>query len=237
MTIRDAQWVSFNDSLCWFFDCLPLVAATAIGGYAAPGPCSGICTNAHDPSINRRSDGTYFRFSTGNKISVHTAPDITGPWQYKGSAIPNGSTINLKGKDDLWAPDVQKLGDWYYLYYSVSSFGSQNSAIGVARLRSMDVGTWEDGGAVITSDPSKPFNAIDPNLIHVGNEIYLNFGSSWQDIYQVHLRNPPVLPSVDPYQIGFTSDREVVLSMSTACEYTLSSHSWYALRLNTSPTY
>ncbi|KAG6958887.1 hypothetical protein JG687_00009130, partial [Phytophthora cactorum] len=64
------------------------------------------------------------------------------------------------------APDVQKLGDWYYLYYSVSSFGSQNSAIGVARLRSMDVGTWEDGGAVITSDPSKPFNAIDPNLIH-----------------------------------------------------------------------
>ncbi|KAG3090487.1 hypothetical protein PI124_g13481 [Phytophthora idaei] len=133
----------------------------------------------------------------------------------KCSAIPNGSTINLKGKDDLWAPDVQKLGDWYYLYYSVSSFGSQNSAIGVARSRSMDVGTWEDGGAVITSDPSKPFNAIDPNLIHVGNEIYLNFGSSWQDIYQVHLRNPPVLPSVDPYQIGFTSDREEVAAATT----------------------
>ncbi|KAI9984336.1 hypothetical protein PInf_005684 [Phytophthora infestans] len=138
--------------------------------------------------------------------------DIAGPWEYKGSAIPDGSIIDLKGKDDLWAPDVHQLGDWYYLHYAVSSFGSQHSAIGVARSKSMDVGTWKDGGTVVTSDPSKPLNAIDPNLIRVNGEFYLNFGSSWQDIFQVHLSNPPVAPSVaiDPYQIGFTSDREVV---------------------------
>jgi arabinan endo-1,5-alpha-L-arabinosidase len=71
-------------------------------GYADPRLCTGICNNSHDPSIIRRPDGTYFRFSTGNKISIHTASDITGPWEYKGSMLPNGSSINLDGNHDLW---------------------------------------------------------------------------------------------------------------------------------------
>lgn len=79
---------------------LPLLGV--VSGYANPGACSGTCTNTHDPSIIRRSDGTYFRFSTGGKIAVHTAPDITGPWTYKGAALPSGSKINLAGNQDLW---------------------------------------------------------------------------------------------------------------------------------------
>lgn len=79
---------------------LPLLSA--VYGYANPGACSGTCVNTHDPSIIRRSDGTYFRFSTGGKIAVHTAPDITGPWTYKGAALPAGSSIDLPGNQDLW---------------------------------------------------------------------------------------------------------------------------------------
>jgi arabinan endo-1,5-alpha-L-arabinosidase len=70
--------------------------------YALPEACSGVCVNSHDPSIIRRSDGTYFRFSTGGKIAVHTAPALTGPWTYKGAALPSGSSINLPGNQDLW---------------------------------------------------------------------------------------------------------------------------------------
>jgi arabinan endo-1,5-alpha-L-arabinosidase len=70
--------------------------------YALPEACSGVCNNAHDPSIIRRPDGTYFRFSTGGKIAVHTAPSLTGPWTYKGAALPSGSSINLAGNQDLW---------------------------------------------------------------------------------------------------------------------------------------
>ncbi|KAG1693291.1 hypothetical protein DVH05_023755 [Phytophthora capsici] len=81
---------------------LPLLVAGVVNGYANPLTCTGICTNAHDPSIIRRDDGTYFRFSTGNKIAIHSAPDLTGPWKYLGAAVPDGSKINLKGKDDLW---------------------------------------------------------------------------------------------------------------------------------------
>jgi arabinan endo-1,5-alpha-L-arabinosidase len=73
-----------------------------VSAYALPEACSGTCTNAHDPSIIRRADGTYFRFSTGGKIAIHTAPSLTGPWTYRGAMLPSGSSINLAGNQDLW---------------------------------------------------------------------------------------------------------------------------------------
>ena len=41
------------------------VLSAIVEAYANPLSCSGTCTNAHDPSLVRRDDGTYFRFSTG----------------------------------------------------------------------------------------------------------------------------------------------------------------------------
>lgn len=166
--------------------------SAAVHGYANPMTCSGTCTNAHDPALIRRDDGTYFRFSTGGKIAIHSAPAITGPWTYKGAAIPNGSKIDKTGNNDLWAPDVQKVGDTYYLYYSVSSFGSQDSAIGVATSTTLDVNSWTDLGSTgVSSSSGKSYNAIDGNLLYDGSNYYLNFGSFWHDIYQVKMANPP----------------------------------------------
>lgn len=80
-----------------------LAFSDLINAYANPLACSGVCGNSHDPAvIKRTSDGKYFRFSTGNKISVATASSLRGPWVAKGSAITAGSKINKKGKDDLW---------------------------------------------------------------------------------------------------------------------------------------
>ncbi|KAJ4363493.1 hypothetical protein N0V83_009788 [Neocucurbitaria cava] len=153
--------------------------------------CSGVCNNAHDPALIRRDDGTYYRFSTGAKISIHSAPSITGPWTYKGAAIPSGSSIDLTGKDDLWAPDVTKVGDTYYLYYSVSSFGSQNSAIGVATSTNLD--SWTDHGSTgITSKAGKNYNAIDGALYWDGSKFVMSFGSFWGDIFSVNMANPPL---------------------------------------------
>ncbi|XXG99682.1 hypothetical protein Hte_006023 [Hypoxylon texense] len=175
-------------------------------GYANPGACSGTCTNTHDPSIIRRSDGTYFRFSTGGKIAVHTAPAITGPWTYKGAVLPSGSSINLAGNQDLWAPEVALIGSTYYLYYSVSTFGVQDSAIGVATSSSLDVGTWTDRGATgIRSSPGKPYNAIDPNLVSVNGAYFLNFGSFWGDLHQVPMKSAPtaVASGASAYQVAY----------------------------------
>jgi hypothetical protein len=73
----------------------------SVQGYALPGACSGICTNTHDPSIITRN-GVYYRFSTGGRIAIHTAPSIAGPWSYKGPLLPKGSMVNLRGNQDLW---------------------------------------------------------------------------------------------------------------------------------------
>ncbi|KAH7120015.1 endo-alpha-1,5-arabinanase precursor [Dendryphion nanum] len=170
-----------------------LSAASLVYSYANPLSCTGACTNAHDPALIRRADGTYFRFSTGGKIAIHSAPSITGPWTYKGAAIPAGSSINKKGRDDLWAPDVALVGDTYYLYYSVSSFGSQDSAIGVATSKTLDAGSWTDRGSTgVQSSEGKNYNAIDGNLVYDGSNYLMFFGSFWADLFQVKMANPPI---------------------------------------------
>lgn len=78
-----------------------LFAALA-SGYADPEGCSGSCV-VYDPTIiQRSSDSTYFRFSTGNEISYASASSLLGPWTTIGSMLPDGSSIDLDGNTDLW---------------------------------------------------------------------------------------------------------------------------------------
>jgi arabinan endo-1,5-alpha-L-arabinosidase len=83
------------------FFCLFIALASA---YPARGPCTGDCWT-HDPAmIQRESDGTYFRFSTGTGVNTMKSPSLKGPWTDVGPALPNGSKITLDGVDssDIW---------------------------------------------------------------------------------------------------------------------------------------
>ena len=161
--------------------------------YPAVGACSGNCSFVHDPSIIVRPDGTYVRFSTFNKISIATAPNIRGPWTEQGSALPAGSSINKPGRNVLWAPDVFPLGDTYYMFYAVSVSGSQDSDIGVATSKTLDAGDWKDHGSIGIPD-NKNWNKIDPNLFQHDpkDPLLLSFGSYWQGLYQIPMASPPV---------------------------------------------
>ena len=102
------------------------------------------------------------------------------------------------------APDVTYHDGTYYLYYAVSTFGTQVSAIGLATSTTMNPGTWTDHGSTgIASTSGKPYNAIDPNLIIVGSTPYLNFGSFWHDIYQVKLTSALSAPTASSYNIEY----------------------------------
>jgi arabinan endo-1,5-alpha-L-arabinosidase len=172
--------------------------------FADPLECSGTCTNSHDPSIiQRSSDGTYFRFSTGGGLSIHTADSITGSWTYVGVVLESGSSINNAGSDDAWAPDVHLVGDTYYLYYAVSSFGTQESVIGVATSSSMDPGTWTDHGSTgLSSTSGDLYNAIDANLFQASGTNYMTFGSFWGDIFQTTMSSDALtVAGRSPYQI------------------------------------
>lgn len=71
----------------------------------------------------------------------------------------------------------------------------------------MDVDTWTDHGSVgVTSSSGKDYNAIDPNLFLHDDTYYLNFGSFWDDLYQVKMKSTPTKTAgSSSYQIAYNA--------------------------------
>jgi arabinan endo-1,5-alpha-L-arabinosidase len=156
-------------------------------------------TFAHDPSLIHTADG-YHLYYTGPGIQTKTSPDghrwteahavfnkIPGWWK---SAVP-AMTFG-----DVWAPDVSSFDGRFVLFYSISSFGSNTSAIGVAVADTLEGDRWTDQGLVIASKDSSPYNCIDPNLfVDDDGSPWLVFGSFWTGIYLTAL-DPQTLKPV-----------------------------------------
>lgn len=102
------------------------------------------------------------------------------------------------------------VGSTYVLLYSVSSFGVKNSAIGYATSTTMEYGSWTDHGSTgVSSSNSKAYNAIDGNLIQdAAGAYYMNFGSFWQDIYQVRMDSSGTKATGASYNIAYNATAE-----------------------------
>lgn len=183
-----------------------LVAVTIIFSILRPDPCPGADvsahiphltgqTDAHDPSTIFKENGQYHLFTTGRIIRRLSSPDLVhwtnGPSVF---ASPPAWTTNAvpEYRGHTWAPDVIRVGDRYLLYYSVSSFGKQVSAIGLATSPTLDPESpayeWTDQGPVLQSKVGDPYNAIDPSLmLDPQNRLWMAFGSFWQGLYLVQL--------------------------------------------------
>ena len=149
----------------------------------------------HDPSSVIKLNGTYYYFYTANRLRSKTSTDLTdwtqGPRVF--STPPAWTSTSVPANTgSFWAPDVAYFNDLYHLYYSVSSFGSQDSAIGLATNPTLDPSDpdyfWTDRGAVIESNPGSPYNTIDPSIIQTSNgNVWMTFGSFWNGINLVQL--------------------------------------------------
>ncbi|KAJ7249258.1 glycoside hydrolase family 43 protein [Mycena rebaudengoi] len=182
------------------------LSTLAAGKFPNPLPIKGPFFFVHDPSLVQRDDGKYFLFTTHDKAGIITADHLNGPWKEIGSILPKNSTIQLPGRDDIWAPDVSFHNGQYYAYYSVSTFGSQNSGIGLATSKTLEPGTWIDHGLVFNSTTGDNFNAIDPNLsIDEHGKPVLSFGSFWGDIHQLSLTRDLKTVTSSPTQVSFNS--------------------------------
>jgi arabinan endo-1,5-alpha-L-arabinosidase len=155
----------------------------------------------HDPSM-AQEDGTYYVFSTGDpagsigngNIQVRTSRDLRD-WTYTGTVFatkPAWITAALGNIPNLWAPDVSYFDGLWHLYYAGSSFGSNNSVIGLATTPTLDPRSpqyhWTDDGQVFRSYSSDNYNAIDPSLVTAADgSKWLVFGSYWSGIKLIAL--------------------------------------------------
>jgi arabinan endo-1,5-alpha-L-arabinosidase len=91
-----------------------------------------------------------------------------------------------------WAPDIIRHNGRYLLYYSVSSFGKNTSAIALATNPTLDPDKpeyrWTDEGIVIQSSPQVDYNAIDPAVLQdADGSLWMSFGSFWGGIKLIQL--------------------------------------------------
>lgn len=153
--------------------------------------------SVHDPVILKQ-DSTYYIFCTGKGIAMWSSVDRLH-WKAEKPVFeiaPQWAVDTIPGfKNHIWAPDISYYKGLYYLYYSVSAFGKNTSAIGVATNTTLNPANpaykWVDHGKVIQSIPGKTnWNAIDPNLITDNDgSPYLIFGSFWDGLKLVKLTN------------------------------------------------
>jgi arabinan endo-1,5-alpha-L-arabinosidase len=132
---------------------------------------------SHDPSrMMKNTDGRYWIFTTGQGIWCMSSSN-TGFSDWRAETTPFGSSwpswinnyvTNFKG--NFWAPDVIKMNNKYYLYYSCAGDGAA-AAIGVTTASNLS-GPWTDQGMVVAGN-----NAIDPSILQDGSNLWMVWGN------------------------------------------------------------
>ena len=147
---------------------------------------------AHDP-VMAKEDGVYHIFATGMGIQRMTSKDRKN-WQVKAmpvmTVIPKWTRDSVPGFDKhVWAPDIIRWHNKWWLAYSCSTFGKNGSAIGLLSAAKLDSPIWNDEGCIVASRENRDnWNAIDPNFVIDDNDTpWMVWGSFWDGIQIVRL--------------------------------------------------
>ncbi|KZE73901.1 arabinan endo-1,5-alpha-L-arabinosidase [Paenibacillus jamilae] len=180
---------------------LSVVPSTSAEHWALTGDVA-----VHDPSITKEGNAWYI-FSTGQGIQVQRSDDghnfyrlpqiFLSPLPWWKSYVPKQTP------NDVWAPDAQKYNGRVWVYYSISTFGSRTSAIGLTSATSIGAGSWRDDGLVLRTTDSDDYNAIDPNLvIDASGNPWLSFGSWNSGLKVTRLDKNTMKPTGQIYSIA-----------------------------------
>ena len=167
---------------------LLLCSFLTLADWVWPQELEGDIRQVHDPTIIKEAD-TYYVFSTRAGIAIRCSKDLIH-WRLCGDVfahLPEWAVKDVPGLRGLWAPDVSYFSGRFHLYYSVSTFGSNRSSIGLATNETLDPASekyrWVDEGKVISSNREDDWNAIDPNVaFDEQDQPWLAVGSFWGGI-------------------------------------------------------
>lgn len=158
------------------------------GGAAGPQVEPGV----HDPVMIKQGDW-YYVFRTSGLINSLRSKDLKSWERYSHpengadvftvfSQKPEWTSAIQPNRADFWAPDISFHDGKYYLYYSVSTFGTNRSAIGLATNKTLDPASpdfkWTDHGKIVESLNPDYYNCIDANaFFDKDGKAWLTFGS------------------------------------------------------------
>jgi len=150
--------------------------------------------SVHDPALIKEGN-TYYLFCTGGNrragyTPIRCSKDLRW-WTLCGHVfreLPAWAPLEIPDTRGIWAPDISYFNGAYHLYYSISTFGKNNSAIGLAVNKTLDPNSpdykWQDRGMVLRSTAGvDDWNAIDANIvIEDEKNVWICWGSFWSGI-------------------------------------------------------
>ncbi len=227
------------------FDVAPLILPLLLANAALAQPNelarSGLLVGAPDPTVvattGRDGKPVYFVAATGRGVQLLRSTDLRR-WEPAGQVfdrgVPEWARREVPGTRGIWAPDLSYHDGLYYLYYSVSTFGSQRSVIGLAVNKAIDPDSpdyrWEDRGKVIESSPeTTDFNAIDPALlVDQQGKWRLLWGSYWTGLKMVEI-DPATGKPVEGAEVQPVAARPDVDSHAIEAPFVLFHQGYYYL--------
>lgn len=136
-----------------------------------------------DPSIIQNPDNKkFYVYATevdwaddkGNRLVPILKSEDLVDWKNAGNAFD--SKPNWKQDGGIWAPDINRVGDQYFLYYAFSTWGDENPGIGLA-IAENPGGPFLDQGKLFDSQDMDVPNSIDPFYYSDGENHYIFWGS------------------------------------------------------------
>lgn len=140
-----------------------------------------------DPSSIKGEDGYFYLYATEDirNLPIHRSKDLVN-WEFVGTAFTDATRPDFEPEGGIWAPDINKIGDKYVLYYSMSVWGGEwTCGIGCA-VSDRPEGPFKDCGMMFRSNGIKVQNSIDPFYIEDNGHKYLFWGS-FRGIYAIEL--------------------------------------------------
>lgn len=177
---------------------LKTIGASAVGVAGTSGSVTADESSTHyhnpvgpvgfgDVTVIQADDGSYYAYGTETPediVPVATSTDLVN-WSYITSALTSRPDWHPSSDAGVWAPDINYYNGQYYLYYSLSTWGSDNAGIGLATADTPE-GPFTDQGKVFGESDLGTTNCIDSEFRVVDGTPYIVWGS-YEGFYGVQL--------------------------------------------------
>ena len=210
---------------------LGTAACSSNSGGTGPGPVTPVCATTFsnpiapgaDPWVMRHGTTYYSVESRNNAIWVYRSDTLTSP-RKNGVRVwsPPGTGWN---QTDLWAPELHRIGDRWYIYYAAgqpgpagpdAAFTDQRAGV-LESVTDDPQGAWVDRGMLYTGDDvatgANPVWAIDLDVARINGQLYAVW-SGWEENRASHVtpQHTYIAPMSNPWTI---SGNRVKLSSPT----------------------